>query len=518
VSANSPKGSDLMHFDLTVEPWIPCETCDGALVELSLRDVLVRAHELGAIHDESPIVTAQLIRLVLAVLHRVVDGPRSIGDWAALWKGDRFDATRVRGYLDWWRHRFDLFDAQRPFLQVRGLAEALVDESGKEPKILPASRLALERSKYGGASFLFAHGEDRPLRPGEALRAMLGFLGFGPGGRILNDGGYPRACPLRAGAVILVRGTTLHRTLLLNLLVRDASERDAPAWEQDQPAERTARRSRGWLDTLTGQARRVELLPDLRGDELVVRQVITGAGVELETEADPMHALVERDPKRDPEPLKIDPDRSAWRDATALFQTGTEQGRRPEACSQIAALVDAGVLPPTELLAVDLYGLASNQANIVLWRTESVPLPLAFFAEPSRLRSLRAGLDETEATAKALGAGAWLVARQVLSPGDRDPDPQDVRRYMDELGLVARYWSELGTAFPGLVRDVAAGDASALERWRTGLRRMARRLLAETTRELGTSARFLQAGAAGARLLGIRLAKLDAHGEETEST
>ena len=60
-----------VSFDLLKRAWVPCIRADGTLDELSLRDALVRAHELRALHGESPLVVAALYRLLLAVLHRV---------------------------------------------------------------------------------------------------------------------------------------------------------------------------------------------------------------------------------------------------------------------------------------------------------------------------------------------------------------------------------------------------------------------------------------------------------------
>ena len=48
------------RFSLVAEGWIPCERMDGSRVELGIKDTLVRAHELRAIADSSPLVTAAL--------------------------------------------------------------------------------------------------------------------------------------------------------------------------------------------------------------------------------------------------------------------------------------------------------------------------------------------------------------------------------------------------------------------------------------------------------------------------
>ncbi|WP_437877031.1 type I-E CRISPR-associated protein Cse1/CasA [Sorangium sp. So ce513] len=511
------------RFDLTREPWIPCETLAGARVELGFEEVLARAHELACVHDESPLATAVIYRLLLAILHRAVDGPRSTDAWEALWNEPRFDPARVRAYLDRFRHRFDLFDAERPFLQVPRLAEVLFAErQGKEAERTPVRRLALERSGYSGSVHLLEHGgDDAGLSPAEAARAMLGFLGFGPGGRILNDSGYPRACPLRPGAVVLARGKTLHRTLLLNLLVLERDRPlpgaggpgDLPAWEQDTAASRTKRAVRGWLDALTWQARRVELIPHATGAGAIVRDVVTGAGLEPEGDwIEPMQALLVRDEKRGAEPLRFDPDRSLWRDATALFEAtdARKEHRRPAVCTQIAWLVENDILERAAGLALDLYGLSSSQAAIELWRAERVPLPIRLLTDAGRVDVLRQALRAAHAVANALRSSVWRLASAALASGERSPDKKDVGSLVDRLAAEPRYWSSLGASFDELLRRLGEDEdtEASLSWWKEVARKAARRSLDDAARQLGTNARAFRARALAERTLAYELAKL----------
>ena len=501
------------RFDLTRAPWIPCETLDGARVELGFEDVLLRAHELAGIHDESPLATAVIHRLLLAILHRAFDGPRSQAAWEALWAQARFEGGLVRAYFEQWRHRFDLFDAERPFMQVPRLADVLFKErDGKEAEVIPARRLALERSYYAGSTRLLEHGgDDSGLTPADAVRAMLGFQGFGPGGRILNDSGYPKACPLRAGAVALARGETLHGTLVLNLLPpgrnRPESEPDdAPAWEQGRrPRAPNARCSAGSTPS-TWQPRRVELLPEVTEGRTLVKSAVTGVGVESDGDwLEPMHALFVRDPKRGAEAVRFDPDRSPWRDATALFQgLGVDDGhRRPAVCAQMAGLVEDDVLKRADLFTIDLYGLASSQAAIGLWRAERMPLPLSLLVDSKRLDVVREALKAAESAEAALRGAVWLLARYALASGDRSPDKKDIGALVDRLDAKPRYWASLGALFDDLLREVGTQQdtEAVLVTWKAAAQRTARRALADVAQQLGTHARALQARALAERHL-----------------
>ena len=58
-------------FNLIDEPWIPCLRPDGTTIALGLRETLLQAHELREIRGDTPLETAALHRLLLAILHRV---------------------------------------------------------------------------------------------------------------------------------------------------------------------------------------------------------------------------------------------------------------------------------------------------------------------------------------------------------------------------------------------------------------------------------------------------------------
>ena len=102
-------------FNLIDQAWIPCVTVDGDLIEVSLRDLLQRAPELREIACATPIQSAAVLPLVLAILHRVF-GPARLAEWKALWDASAFDMAPIDAYFAQWHQRFDLFHPQRPFL------------------------------------------------------------------------------------------------------------------------------------------------------------------------------------------------------------------------------------------------------------------------------------------------------------------------------------------------------------------------------------------------------------------
>ena len=126
-------------FNLVTERWIPCVRPDGTRVTLNLEDTLSQAHELREIHDDSPLVTVTLHRLLLAILHHIF-GPEDAAAWTELWQGGRgyFDPRKVHEYFRDPAHpkrfsRFDLFDSERPFYQTAEmkLVREVTNENGE---------------------------------------------------------------------------------------------------------------------------------------------------------------------------------------------------------------------------------------------------------------------------------------------------------------------------------------------------------------------------------------------------
>lgn len=501
---------DPIHYDLLREPWIPCERPDGSRTLLGIQEVLIEAHTFAGVHDESPLVTATLHRLLLAILHRVFL-PKNIDDWLDLWSAPSFDAGKVGAYLAKWKDRFDLFDPERPFLQVAGLDKVLLAERGSAPEPTSAWRLALESSRYSGAINLFeAIPDEPPLDPGRAARALLAFLAYTPGGRIQNESESWRGGTLRGGAVVLVRGETLQRTLLSNLVWRRRHDvHDVPPWERPTSAQRVTRSPYGPVDLLVWQSRRVELIVESRGEQAtpLVGKVITAAGERFDADnRDPMFGYIVRDKKKPPFPVRIEAERSVWRDSAALFDEATNEGgfRRPDACTQLAELVRAGEVAPQARFNVEILGLASDQAAIDLWRADRMPLPTTLLTDGRRVSALRDALSFAEDLGKkidyvVLGA----LAENAIAPSEREAHKDDVRKLKQALGAMPSYWARLGQAFSPwleILSETADLDA-AVAAWTKTLRETAREVVRAAAKHLGTGARALQASAKAERAL-----------------
>lgn len=497
-------------FDLTERPWIPCETSKGELVELGLRDVLARAHELRAVSDSSPLVTAALHRLLLAVVHRVF-GPPNIAAWKALYQADRFDERALSTYLDTWRHRLRLFDPERPFYQVRALPFA--------PD--PVARLVFERSNYGAAVSLFQHGgpkSDR-LSPAEAARGLVALQLFAPGGLVKKRGepDSATAAPLNRGAMTLLTGKTLKETLLLNSCVYAPEEgrpivgdatRDRPAWERSSPAKIERRRPDGWLDLLTWQSRRLELARDEAG---LVSGVTYCVGQDLDDEAghkDPMLAY-RLDAKRGWVAIEFREERVIWRDSHALVRTvDAAHVEPPVAVRQLAERTLRDVVPSTHRFSIELLGMRGDQAKILFSRHERLPVSAQLLEDREVGRAIEEAVSVAERAVQALRDAVRRLAQIALSPGDRLPDAKDVTHLALHLGAERVAWGALTPHFDAFLAQVATDRDGALNVFAEAVRREVVDAHASAARDLGAGTRALHAGASSEVTLRARLKEL----------
>ena len=492
---------------------------DGARRSLGLGEVLTQAQDIGELGGDSPLEVVALHRLLLAVLHRNFD----IGDaqqWAALWESGAFDAWVVDAYFEKWRGRFDLFDEERPFYQVGGLD---LTKGGS------SARLFFHQDNN---ATLFTHvaTSDPPcLTPDEAARQLVGFMAFDVGGRKSDPPGISAyAAPLNKGAVVLAKGSNLFETLMLNLC-RYAPQQgdpwdfncddDIPAWERDEKTRPEDRRPVGYIDLLTWQSRRIRLQPETEQDgSTVVKNVVIMKGAQLPKDfilkgretmlafrSNP-HAKGQQDPWP---AVTFREDRALWRDSHALMSSTNAESVQPKTLEWLADLAMEGIIPYSQIVPVDVFGLGSIQAKTHFWRHERLRLPLAYLSDKQLADSLREALERAETTAQNLNSAIWTMATRMLAADpDRKPKAEDVRSLADHLGAGRAYWSRLEEPFKRLFVELPddkdeEGEYGGVQigKWESTLRHTLWEAFRESTRGMERSTRNLKALALAERSL-----------------
>jgi len=507
-----------LSFDLVNERFIICLVRDGPLVEYGIQDVLVNAHKIAEIRDESPLVTIAMHRLLLAILHRCYQGPKKPADRVVLWKAGRFDADCIRAYLNKWAERFDLFHEKYPFFQRAGFTT-------KEPSGI--NRLAQELARGNNAA-LFDHTTDDPppaLTPAHAARLVIAEQAFAVGGG-KSDTGNTTHAPLVSGAVVLVRGDTLFETLWLNLTIFSNKEpiaslaNDAPIWER-LPVEPHTQpgRPRGYLDYLTWQSRSLRLHPEDVNGQAMVSRVSYAQGRKLETAVgffDPMIAFFRRDMKDAFHPVRFNEFRDLWRDSAALFQVSDQHqlyDRAPTCLHSLAAPELKEVLPRSVRYRLSVFGLCTDKAKVNFWRHETLPLPLAYLDRPELVESLKRALTLAESVASdALRLAVWAAAANWLTASpEMKPDTDRVRDVVNSFAPERLYWSRLEQPFREWIVAIADNDADftrCINSWYWGI--LHRTATAAFDQSIGRidGGRDLKAVNAGRGLLFARLKKI----------
>lgn len=494
-------------FNLVDEKWIPCVWGNGTPDELGLLETLVRTHEIREVFDPSPLVSAALHRLLLAILHRIF-GPASVKEWQTLWEAGRFDEGALKHYLSTWYRRFDLFDEDYPFYQAGDL-----DDKVKKPT--PLKRLAFEYAAQHNPT-LFDHSSDavRPAFPGKiAARWLVANQAFAPtAGKSSTI--HTKDSPWSRGAVILVNGRNLFETLMLNLipgslLPRQIADFGIPAWESlDRLVPAHGLEPENYLQYLTLRSRAVKLIP-VGGNRAVadVHECLYAQGISVTEEFsdDPLLAYTINE-KRGRRVLRLTEDRAVWRDSLALFSIrDTTSFCPPRFMNVLAELVEQGVLQRGTQYRLSVYGqnLERGQPKVNFWRHERLPLPVAYLTDEGLVEDLKEALSKAEATGGRGGALPYAVRELAKELGGWKKSGSFVKH----LGAERLFWSRLETPFHRLLTGLPTDGESALQTWVQTLRYTAWAAFEDATRDLDGSARTLKAVVGARQKMGGALAR-----------
>ena len=257
-----------MSFNLIDEPWILVQHEEGPR-ELSLTQVFKEAAQIHGLSGEVPTMGFATLRLLLAICHDAI-GWHSADAFTEL-KDDGLDLNPIVGYLEEWRHRFDLFHPERPFMQVADLRTAKDEHSGLEKLIADVPNGAQFFTTRAGRGL-------EEISAAEAARWLVNVQAYDPSGirsgavgdpLVKNGRGYPIGtawCGQLGGVVI--HGRDLRETLQFNLTQTSGGEADRPCWTtaEAQTAVRLGEAiPAGVVQVLTWQSRRVRLVGDRTG-------------------------------------------------------------------------------------------------------------------------------------------------------------------------------------------------------------------------------------------------------------
>jgi len=416
----------------------------------SLERTLLEAHTIERLEDASPLEVIAPLRLMLAVLHRALQGPEDIME-VAQWLERGFPHDEIVVYLDTWKHRFDLFDLERPFYQTAGYTN----------KSKSIAQLLAERSS-GTNKLLFDHTQEEPplaLTPAEAARALIARQMLA----IPEGAGYSPS-PLGGTAVVIPNGANLLETLCLNMLPYEFKDDDLPIWESEKIRPDAEQVIMGTAHRYTWMSRLIRLEPE--GDFANPRVCFLNYGpackqkVGIIHNPDPMLAYRSDKKTEERRPINFRSEKAFWRDFTAILPKA-ENDLSPKVVFHALELMN--YLRKDSALSTLVLGATNDKAKFEFWRMELHILPEALVAnrEGDVYASLESCLLQAEEMGKTLNSAARALAGKLVSRGDRDPHKDDVTKMVKSFPTYAVYWSTLEQAFPKLLAQLKPDYSNA---------------------------------------------------------
>ena len=376
-------------FDILRKPWVPVLDAAGQKTELGLLETLERSHELKAIQTASPMEEYSVYRFLIVFLMdalRPEDGEEDIG---GLLEAEQFDMEAIQDYLTQCRKEgvsFDLFDAERPFLQT-----AYVEAWDREAK--PVSTLDYTIPN-GNNHIHFDHRRNEiSYTPGKALRMLLTAQNFCTAGAQ----GYPSNVNGAPPWFALIQGKTLFQTLVLGMIGTDEIllpfDEPPVIWrnrEEITTQQKVAKTS--WMYGMLFPARRIHLLPDEVGT--LVSQMYLSQGLNYiakDTWIDPHVAY--RVTKKGRFNWKPNEDETIWRNLNCLVNV---ENAPPIMRRRKQLNMD------TEEVHVVLYGVQTDNASYLRQLRPDLRLPVQLIGNEPAERFIHRYIERAEQLGKAL--------------------------------------------------------------------------------------------------------------------
>lgn len=445
-SANGLAMSAEVGFNLLDEPWIVVLEPDGRERQVSILGAFEQAQQLGTIAGEVPTQAFAITRLLLAFLHRAIDGPQDQDEWEQLWEADELPLEQIREYAQRVRSRFDLFHPDTPFFQVADLRTEKDEVSGLEKIVADVPNGEPYFTTRSAASL-------RCIEAAEAARWLVHVHAFDPSGiksgavgdpRVKRGKGYPIG-PGWSGQIggVLPQGRNLRETLLLNLIsydvesyVRIGERDDVPPWERDPDGPEGRERSpRGAIDLYTWQTRRVRLVGDRNG----VTGVVLANGDPIQPrnqhDCDPHTTWRYSDPQSKKlkttvyMPQTHDPNRAVWRGLPAMLPSiygrrisrGEPEHLAPGVLQWIGDLASEEHLPEDYVPRVRVLGVEYGAQSATYSEIIDDVLPLSVVLLRQDRPAAGQAAKEAVSDAEKAGTAIWSLAENLAQAGGAEP-------------------------------------------------------------------------------------------------
>ncbi|MDG2991567.1 type I-E CRISPR-associated protein Cse1/CasA [Candidatus Synechococcus calcipolaris G9] len=510
-----------MSFNLVNQPWIPVMTPDFHVKEISLVELFQTWESLREIQADNPPTTLAIYRLLLAILHRAYHGPSNEDHWEEIFKDNGQGAIAD---LNKWRDRFDLLHTDHPFMQdpVLPLEKAVPIYA---LHTMSTCQVFSHEHEWSGYSISLPQAARLLVRlQGVDITSLRAFyVGQSSGNRSAVN------TPTINAANVLVRGSTLKQTLMLNLMRYDPAAdmpsavtgEDLPAWETGYGGKPKKARPQGYISYLTFPWRRLRLFPE-NGE---VSQLAITMGNSLPDQVSPQKwecGVAYRENK----PVRLSLSKQIWRNADAFLLTAEKQ-HRPRIVDWLADLKLEDLVD--YVVTFQISGLSADKAKPLGWSWEQFSAPIRYVTDADLSQTLKIAIAMAEEHKRIFGSfqGSpyYALAKELNPPNASNKAiSQQADRLAANLNGAIQYWATLDRAFPKLLHALPQDSHTGadgitrygfkeLPAWTQTVQTAARNAFTESI----ASIRNYQARAAALRTLELKLADLRASPEEKEA-
>jgi CRISPR system Cascade subunit CasA len=489
-----------MLFNLTHDPWIPVMTPDFRVKDISLVELFETWETLREIQADNPPTTLAIYRLLLAILHRAYQGPTDEEHWEEIFEDD---GAKAIAYLQEHRDCFDILHPEHPFMQdpILPLEKAVPVYA---IHTMSTSQVFSHEHEWSGYSISLPQAARLLVRlQGVDITSLRAFyVGQSSGNRSAVN------TPTINAANVLVRGSTLKQTVMLNLRRLEADnqtdiESDLPTWETDSGYAGKPKKTvpKGRISYLTFPWRRLRLFMN----EGEVNQLAITMGNSFPDKVSPQQwewGVAYRNDK----PVRLSLNKQLWRDADTFLLTAEKQ-IRPRIVDWLAELDDL----VEDIVTLQISGLSADKAKPLGWSWEQFSAPIQYVTNPDLAETLKQAISVAEShqqVFRSFKGSPYFALAEVLKNGDAGS-------LANALDGESRYWAELDRQFPELL-DTLPQDGktgadgitrygfTALSAWTSKVQTAARQAFTDSIESI----RNYQARAVALRTLERHLRKL----------
>jgi CRISPR type I-E-associated protein CasA/Cse1 len=393
----------------------------------------------------------------------------------------------------------------------------------KKGSPVTVNKLGMELSA-GNNTILFDHNFDNDtehMAPDVLSRYLVAAHSFSVGGGRSSTINFKHA-PLVGKAMIVIKGETLQKTLLLNLVPydpenptkplglesTDTENEDLPTWELDEPdVPGGGRYVNGYIDYLTWQSRCINLIPEHIDDTMCSRAMYFAQGPFIKNELirDPFVAYRNSE-KYGVLPVQLERDKDLWRSYASLTHLSSKNRTAPYNIKTVADLVEEDVIKPSSRYILDVIGMCTNQAKVHQWRHSRMPLPMRVLHDQDVVNSIDFAIRFAEKIGSNLDRSLKYVYRKLL---EADESASKRQMFKDSslpsafTDVLVNYWAGLEVPFYSFVDSMVKSNTPSetnvlhVEWAEKTVKNGAARTFENFLNNLGTAPRILKAAVHG---------------------